>query len=102
MALNKTLLAAQGPRCSEERGSGGNQAEVEGWGCPAFWGLRAHLENVNAASDSLQEIKPPKSHGMGGGGLQISRAEGKGTISFQNVNDKPARAVTVAKGKTFG
>lgn len=77
---------------------------MEDWGCPAFWGLTAHLENVNAASDLLQEIKPPKSQGGGRGEeeLQTSRAEGKGTISFQNVNNKPARAVTVAKGKTFG
>lgn len=40
MALNKTLLAAQGLRCTEEE----NRAEVEDWGCPAFWGLTAHLE----------------------------------------------------------
>lgn len=57
MALNKTLLAAQGLRCSEERfwgksGGGG------GLGLCSFLGfLTAHLEYVNAASDLLQEIK---------------------------------------------
>ena len=39
---------------------------MEDWGCPAFWGLTAHLENVNAASDLLQEVKPPKSRGREG------------------------------------
>lgn len=63
-------------------------------------GLTAHLENVNAASGSSQGMKPPKSPGGGGGlgckSLELSKRSG----SFQN--NKPARAVAVAKGRTFG
>lgn len=58
--------------------------------------------SLNQSSHASPYQLKSKSQGVGGTEWQIPGAEGKGMVQFKNVNNKPARAVTGAKGETFG
>lgn len=41
------------PRELQGEGFGEKSCRALGWGCPHFWGLITHLENINSVNDLL-------------------------------------------------